>query len=255
MTESNEEADLIILARAGLSPSPADALRVRTSLTAALAAAGSGATDAAPSGSLEGVDGGTNWPLRVLVTSVAAVAVGAGGYWLGYRAGAREARPAAAQVPLAAQSAPSPDTTTRAGPAALAAGPVSPAAAGKEVGTRESSRKRSAKAARTIGSGGVGAATESLSQEVRALRAVERALRDNRPSLALAILQQLDRDVPQGKLIEERRATYIVARCISADVPFGLDLAEDFANDYSESVYLERVRQSCARRSEPKQRP
>jgi hypothetical protein len=96
------------------------------------------------------------------------------------------------------------------------------------------------------------APAEALGQEVRALRAVEHALRDDDPRLALAILQQLDRDVPKGKLVEERRATSVIARCSAGAVPFGVDLAADFAGDYPESVYLGRVEQSCRRKDRGK---
>ena len=48
--------------------------------------------------------------------------------------------------------------------------------------------------------------TESLAIEVRALRNAERALRDGNPGLALAFLQELDRQVPNGQLAEERDA-------------------------------------------------
>jgi hypothetical protein len=81
---------------------------------------------------------------------------------------------------------------------------------------------------------------------VRALRGVERALRDRQPGLALALLRQLDRAVPDGKLGEEREATSAIARCALGTVPLGVDLAEDFADRHPDSVYLKRVEQACA---------
>jgi hypothetical protein len=86
---------------------------------------------------------------------------------------------------------------------------------------------------------------ESLAHEVRALRAVERALRGDQPSLALALLQQLEQAVPDGRLREERTATSAMARCLAGVVPFGVDLVQDFADAYPRSVYLPRVQQSC----------
>jgi hypothetical protein len=89
------------------------------------------------------------------------------------------------------------------------------------------------------------AAEASLDQEVRALRAVERALRDRQPALAMALLAELDRAIPRGRLVEERQATATIARCAVGDVPFDVDLAEMFADQYPASVYLDRVRRSC----------
>jgi len=86
----------------------------------------------------------------------------------------------------------------------------------------------------------------SLENEVRALRSVERALRDQRPGLALALLARLDREVPDGRLAEEREATSVIAHCALGDGPLGVDLAGDFAERYPSSAYLGRVRQSCA---------
>jgi hypothetical protein len=86
----------------------------------------------------------------------------------------------------------------------------------------------------------------SLGAEVRALRAVERALRDGEPGLALALLRELDRAVPDGSLVEEREATAAIARCALGQAPFGVDLGRDFAERHPDSVYLSRVQQGCA---------
>jgi hypothetical protein len=249
--DPQDELTMLARARAGLSPTAADALRVRASLDAALAAPGDVTPDASPSGSGLGTGGG--WSLRFLATSiaVATVGAGAGGYWMGYRAGAREPGPAVTHA-VAKDGAPSPSGASPSGPIAIAeTGPPSPAAPvaiGDAAGVRETSRRRPGNMPRTARPEVVASPAESLEQEVRALRAVERALRDDDPRLALAILQQLDRDVPKGKLVEERRATSVIARCAAGDVPFGVNWAEDFASDYPDSVYRGRVEQSCERR-------
>ena len=67
--------------------------------------------------------------------------------------------------------------------------------------------------------------TTSLAIELRALRNAERALRDGNPGLALAFLQELDRQVPNGQLTEERDAAVTLARCARGDRPFGVNLA------------------------------
>jgi len=239
-------------ARAGLSPSPADALRVRASLVAALAAPATMAPDAALSGSGQGGTG-PGWPLRVLVTSVAAAAMaaGAGGYWLGHRTGSREARLAAPQAGTNQSASPSQSGAVIAA-AAPSPAPLSPAPVGAVASAPDAIRRRPGNTVRGTRPQVIASATESLGLEVRALRAVEHALRDEDPRLALALLQQLDRDVPKGKLVEERRATSVIARCSAGDIPLGINLAEDFAGDYPESVYLGRVEQSCERRGRGK---
>lgn len=248
--DPQDELTTLARARAGLAPSPADAVRVRASLVAALAASGDGAPDAGPSGSGPGVGAGGGWPLRVLVTSVAAAVVGAGafGYWIGHRAGSREALPAAVQT-VANQSVPASHPAAAAAAGVPSPGQVSPPPIGDAASVQQVIRRRSGSMARSARPEVIASPTESLGQEVRALRAVEHALREDDSRLALAILQQLDRDVPKGKLVEERRATSVIARCSAGDVPFGVNWAEDFASDYPDSVYRGRVEQSCKRRA------
>ena len=94
--------------------------------------------------------------------------------------------------------------------------------------------------------------TASLAEEVRALRAVERALREGTPGFALSLLRELDRKVPNGRLHEERLATFTIARCAGGDVPLGVNLAEDFADRYPDSVYGRRVFDACAGTDAPR---
>lgn len=243
---TRDEDELLARARAGLSPSPGDATRVRASVAAALAATVAPGLDGTHAASAPGLASATRpgWSLRVLLTSVTAAAMGAGavGYWMGHDAGVRAARSSIVpSAPIQRDDAPAPheapDVAATAAPEARDEAP-----AGREAVTRRPARL--ARGSRPP----VMASTASLEQEVRALRAIERALRDDDPRLALALLQQLDRDVPQGKLVEERRATSAIARCSLGDVPFGVDLAEDFAGDHPHSVYLGRVEQSCRQR-------
>jgi hypothetical protein len=251
--DQTDELTTLARARSGLSPSPADALRVRTSLAAALAAPGNTAPDGAAFGSEQGLGTGRGWSLRVLATSVAAAAMaaGAGGYWMGHRAGSRESR-LDPHHPVTNEIVPPPPPDAVVGAGAPSPGSVSPGPVADATSVRGAIKRRPGNTVRTVRPEVVASATESLGQEVRALRAVEYALRDENPRLALAILQQLDRDVPKGTLVEERRATSVIARCSTGDIPFGIDLAEDFASDYPESVYLGRVEQSCARRGRRK---
>jgi len=251
-----DELTTLAYARAGLSPSAADALRVRTSLAAALASAENVAPDASPSDAGSGLGGGGGWSLRALVTSVAVATIGAGagGYWLGHRTASQQAEAHLSAAHAAANSGapPSRQPSLAAGASAPSPAPVLVPSAGDAATVRESVRRRPGAAGRGARPEAVATPAESFGQEVRALRAVERALRDEDPRLALAILQQLDRDVPQGKLVEERRATSVIARCSAGDVPFGVNWADDFASDYPDSVYRGRVEQSCERRGRGK---
>jgi hypothetical protein len=246
-----DELTTLARARVGLSPSPADVLRVRASLVGALAAPADSAFDAAPSGSGPGLGTGAGWTLRVLVTSVAVATVGAGaaGYWLGYRAGTQETRPPGLAALTNERKPPSPPSVS-VGVEAPSPALVSPGPPLEVPSAREGVKRRAGSPTRGGQAEGVASTPESLGQEVRALRAIEHALRDKDPRLALALLQQLERDVPKGKLLEERRAMSVIARCSTGDVPFGVNLAEDFAGDHPDSVYLARVEQSC----EPRER-
>jgi hypothetical protein len=85
---------------------------------------------------------------------------------------------------------------------------------------------------------------QSLELEVRAMRAVERALRDEQPRRALELLADLDRTVPGGALAEERSAAFLMARCT---LGFGTPakLLREFEALHPGSVYLTRVAQAC----------
>jgi hypothetical protein len=85
---------------------------------------------------------------------------------------------------------------------------------------------------------------ETLQVEIRALRRVERALRDGRPSEALSDLDELDRRVPQGKLGEERRAARTIARC-TLEPNARTALLRSYSAQHTASMYLRRVQASC----------
>jgi len=230
------ESQVLARARRGFSPTAADADRVRASLRAALAMSPPAAAPdpSAMTGRLSRV------ALRLLAAATIAATSGAIGYRMGRRATTSEPR-ATIVVPVA--------------PAIIGdpAGATPPTIAAPAVDAPESSRRpgqATAVAAHhprpsesrpepTIN-------PESLAREIEALRSVERALRDERPGLALALLRELDRTMPEGKLTEERRATAAIARCASGEVPLGLDLAEEFGSDYPDSVYRERVDEACS---------
>jgi hypothetical protein len=231
-----DESEVLARARRAFSPTPNDVGRVRASLRAVLAA---GPPAAAPDPITTGARVARVAAHVLVVGVVAASSAG-----IGYRAGRR----AAVSEPRAPQSAPSAPEINVDPPAAAPATRGLPPAAAAE----------SARATRTVASASHHARApetppapspdaDSLAREIEALRAVERALRDGRPGFALALLREMDRTLPQGKLIEERRATEAIARCASGAVPLGLDLADEFASDYPHSVYRERVAEACAK--------
>ena len=233
-----DEQELLSRARAGLAPTLDTTARLRESIAAAVAAGAvadprvAGARAAAPRGLAAGPAGTV--ARLIVVTAIA----GSAGYGLGYRAGERRA----ARVPVAAASAPAP------APSRAALAEESPRPADVAPPRAPVARARDA-AARPAPPPAPASAAESLAKEVTALRGVERALRDGQPGLAFALLQELDRTIPDGKLREEREATEAIARCALGRIPLGIDLAADFAEHHPDSVYLKRVEQSCARRS------
>lgn len=237
-----DESTVLRHVRAGFSPGPAARERVRLALGAAVAL--SAAAPAAVLGvTVPRPPGLGAWASRVLLASTLTVAAGSFGYWAGYRAGRDETRvstPPGAAVPAAANP-------TQDDPAGFSAGAGLAPANGPEVLTVSPPARPSRLAA-------PGAASarpktpgmQSLEAEVRALRSIERALRDGQPGLARALLQRLEREQPHGRLIEEREATAAIVRCTLGDVPFGVDPAQDFADRNPASLYLERVKHSCA---------
>jgi hypothetical protein len=231
--EEDQEIDLIARARRALSPSAGDQQRVREAVRRAVAGApapvaGNGTTAATA----------TRASRLFALGAVAAVAGGIG-YWGGHRAGVRDGQARAAAQVIAVR--PLPELPAPA--AAIVAAPAAPGTPPPQSPPPDPARHRhAAPPAKPVEL----SPADSLAEEVRALRSVERALRDEQPGLALALLRELDRAVPQGKLIEERQATLAIARCLGGEVPFGVDLGDDFAGRYPDSVYLARVAQACA---------
>jgi len=231
-----DQSQVLARARRAFSPTASDADRVRVSLRAALAMNPPVAAPdpSATAGRLSRV------AMRLFVAGAIAASSGAIGYRMGRRAAPSEPR-APISVPVA--------------PAIIAdpAGATAPANGLPAVGAAEP-RPRPGQATTSVARPprrsesrpGHSLDPDSLVREIEALRSVERALRDGTPGLALALLRELDRTLPEGKLTEERRATAAIARCASGAVPLGLDLAKEFGSDYPDSVYRERVEEACA---------
>ena len=236
MTTEAEVAEFLAAARRGLSPTSADEARIRR-LTEVTLRAGARAGGSAAVAS--GASRARPWLGRLLALGAVAATAAGLGYRAGWRAGRSDAlAPAADELRAAAVSAP---TSAAPGASVDPVHETSPAAPVPVVRPplRSPAHRRSP-------SPEVTPDAASLAEEVRVLRSTERALRENKPGFALALLRELDRAVPTGALTEERQAMRTIARCASGEVPFGVNLAQDFAEHYPASVYGRRVEQACA---------
>lgn len=88
--------------------------------------------------------------------------------------------------------------------------------------------------------------SSDLSREARGLSGVQRAVRDGRSSEALALLDQQDRDFPQGELRQERVAARVVALCAAGRVSEARALAASFLARAPRSPLAARMRTVCA---------
>ena len=86
---------------------------------------------------------------------------------------------------------------------------------------------------------------QRLAQEVRLLRQADQALRAGDPATAHRLLDQLEREVPNGKLGEEREAARLLARCMSQPGPGTRRRARAFLDRHATSVYSGRIREIC----------
>jgi len=244
---SMDEPDLLAAARRGLSPTAGDRARVLRAIRGVIAAGDAASNgDASPPVPPRLVTGARR---LVALGAVAAAAAGAG-YVGGFRAGRRQA---ALDTPSS-----SGERTTlapRSPPPERAGGDHPPASPGREVAdprARPPAMPRRPRGTAVAPPAPEGTPASSLAVELEGLRAVERALREGKPGFALSLLRELDDKVPKGRLLEERLATRTIARCAAGDVPMGIDLAEEFAERYPDSVYGRRVADACSRTDSPR---
>jgi hypothetical protein len=246
---ATEAQRVLAYARRDLSPTPRDADRILAATYAALAAEPPSTADSATAAARIA-------RLKLIVTALSIAALsGSIGYVLGYRAarsGDASLQPIAAVAMSSKRLSPraSPMMTNDAGStpvselgvpaieaATLPRAPAGPASTHSKK-TATPSTSNSVEPSPPVDT------VASLAAELRALRRVELALRENQPRLALTLLDELDRAVPDGKLSEERLAAFVVARCAIGLGSRGA-LLREFANSHPDSVYLGRVEQSC----------
>jgi hypothetical protein len=238
-----EERRFLLATRRALSPTAADTERVLTAVSQAMALPKAESLDTRLSESAPTKMFVASWRAalpRWLFTAALAGGVGALGYGAGFRAGARSAL--STRV-TATPNTPSQRNSDR---EELSAAPetsstVSPVGSTRNTPARTSAARAEASAATHSTPK---AEAEALSEEVRTLRRVERALRDQNPRLALALLSELDTSVPSGQFAEERLAASIQARC-SLGYGSPSALLEEFAKSHPGSAYLTRIRQAC----------
>jgi len=227
--------EVLSRARRDWSPTAGEVERLRRGVETALAAGIPATRPAVPRTRA--------WVGHALVTAAFTLAGAGAGYWAGRRATppapvavpAVRVTPTAPTVP-ALSAAPSPAPVPALEPAVAAPPPA-----------RRIERARHA----SVATPPPATPAESLAVEVRALRNVERALRDGNPGLAQAFLDELDRSVPGGQMREERSALRTIARCNAGQQPFGVDLADEFTAAYPSSAYRARVQQACGTDSRP----
>jgi hypothetical protein len=240
-----EEEALLQTARRAMAPAVTDRARVRLSLLSALSApvviaetAGDVPNASAPP--TRAVAAGSALGKALRFALFGAVFAGAGfgaGYW---QASQPQAKRSALVVALPALSATAqvvpnaaealPDAPQSETPTTAKANPVTP--------------RGSVAVVPSHGSPPVVLPEAALDEEVRTLRRAERAVRERNPRLALVLLEELSQTSKGGRLLEERDAESIVARCMLE--PNGAAaLGQAFEQAHPESVYLDRVRQSC----------
>lgn len=215
MRENDELEAFLARAAAELSPTDDDRARVFARVAPLVAA---------PMPSVR------RW--RWLSHALVALAFGGAGYVLGLRHAPLPGQPA----PVIAAS-PAPAAPAK---ALIEAAPVTvPEVTSAPLPSEKKPSPRAA-AGTPIDDAGV---EDALSEEVRALGRVERALRQQNPRFALALLHELDVRVPRGQLLEERFAAATMARCALEDGK--PTLRREFARRYPRSAYSARVESAC----------
>jgi hypothetical protein len=196
---------------------------------------------------------GFDWGRRVLasrpplttVTLLMGMSFGAG-YWL-----ARSPGSAGAGTVDAALVSPVPVGVARASDLpSTGAEPAASAPVGSESSVRSGDTRpprARVRAPRVVRSG---RDDDRLAAEVALLSRAERAIRSREAPLALALLEELDREFPSSALREERAAARVLARCLAnsegADAREAQASARRFISQGTPSVYAERIRQVCS---------
>ncbi|HYQ01814.1 MAG TPA: hypothetical protein VER96_24240 [Polyangiaceae bacterium] len=247
MTQLDDDEALILAqARVGLGPTTADEQRVLqgvlTQITlGSLVPSGGAAPHKSP------------WPLRIAgsIAVVGAMALSGGlGYHKGWEAGIAKKNQPGTRL-NGAVSAPSArvDASRAAELPRERAIPVEQLPLIEDTPQSEHEAKSASSSMHAPSASAAPSAALGLDEEVRQLRRVERALREGNPRFALALIEDLDRAMPAGQLLEERRAAGIMANC-QLGSGSAVSNARAFVAKHSGSAYLTRVVEICGLESE-----
>jgi hypothetical protein len=279
MIESNSVRRALSRVREEMSPTRDDKARLRARILApaALLAHQTGAHDAAagdvaaPSAAAPGAAAGrgvaapslTRWAALKAAGSVGAAAglalLGAGGgvgFWLGHEVASEHARDVAViEAPAGASQLPSVERAASAQLASSAQAEQGAALKERSVPTPVAAEgPRASEPRRTEVQPRAHARRREdpnpLNDELALLRRVERALRNNDPALARALLRELDERFPDSRLGEERAAAWRIADCRSGE-PGANESARAFLREHGASVYRKRIVLACALDGEP----
>lgn len=243
-----EEQRMLAAARRHHEPDPGAARRVRIATLATLSAP-------VPPGTGEGaLDVLWHAPGRgVRLVAAALLALGSG--WVGY-AISPATRATPATPASTARTAPAVTTATEdtaahqpAASTSIATPPTEPepkpaSASLTEPAARKPSATRTPRAAEPTRANAAALPAASLQAELAALKRIEAEQRAGHAERVLSLLQALDDDIPDGRLMEERRAAYVIARC-TAGTHAPRALVQDFIRAFPHSVYTARLRDRC----------
>jgi hypothetical protein len=245
------ERRMLEQARQSLQPAPADESRLWAALSLELGTVGvlaprSLAQDGGPLAASEATKAVGGVAVKWSTLAGAAALIGAAGFGSGYFVGkssdhdeAVATRATRAALPPARVSATATSPTKE---------ETAPAVVPREA--ERSARPSEERVAVKLGS----IATERTAptvvedafyEELSLLQRAERAIRSDNPLLALALLGDLDKQFPRGKLLEERAAARVMAGCQQSFDPTSQDAARRFLTSRPQSVYAARVISLC----------
>lgn len=236
MSDLDSDVDAFLSrAHRGLSPEPNDGARVLAAL---------GSKQALSSGEGRVAPRSDSRFVRGAKLGGGLVALGlalATGYGWGYRAGQNARSPAVVAAPILAAPILVPPA-----PPVVAAAPPRDVQEGASMAPLESPRsnKSTSVVRPSIVVPPEPAVSAGLDEEVRQLRRIERAIRDDNPRLALAIGDNLDHELPHGQLRQEREAARLMASC-QLDAAANEEQAMRFLAKSPSSAYAARLRELC----------
>ena len=86
---------------------------------------------------------------------------------------------------------------------------------------------------------------DPLREALRYLRRAQRFLREHEASAALAVLDDMDRQIAPALLAEERHMTRVLAQCERGDATSARALARRLLAEHPDSVYITRLQNTC----------